>query len=187
MTQIIVASHNPVKVQSALDGFRRMFPDQTFSVDGVSVPSGVSDQPMSDGETRRGAANRARNARDARPDADYWVGIEGGVAAADGSLQVFAWVVVMDAEGRTGHSRTGMFYLPDEVVALVNQGHELGDADDIVFGRANSKQQNGAIGILTGDAIDRTAYYADAVVLALVPFKNPSLTFKLESRNTSSD
>jgi non-canonical (house-cleaning) NTP pyrophosphatase len=93
----------------------------------------------------------------------------------------------MDAEGRTGHSRTGMFYLPDEVVALVNQGHELGDADDIVFGRANSKQQNGAIGILTGDAIDRTAYYADAVVLALVPFKNPSLTFKLESRNTSSD
>jgi non-canonical (house-cleaning) NTP pyrophosphatase len=40
---------------------------------------------------------------------------------------------------------------------LVESGKELGDADDIVFGKSNSKQQNGAVGILTHDIITRTA------------------------------
>jgi non-canonical (house-cleaning) NTP pyrophosphatase len=37
------------------------------------------------------------------------------------------------------------------------------------------KQANGAIGILTGDVIDRTELYQHAVILALVPFKNDGL------------
>jgi non-canonical (house-cleaning) NTP pyrophosphatase len=51
----------------------------------------------------------------------------------------------------------------------------LGHADDRVFGRENSEQTNGAVGLLTKDLIDRTAYYEHAVVLALVPFVNPGL------------
>jgi len=57
----------------------------------------------------------------------------------------------------------------------VRAGVELGEADDIVFQRANSKQENGAIGLLTGDVIDRRQLYEHAIVLALVAFKNPSL------------
>jgi non-canonical (house-cleaning) NTP pyrophosphatase len=57
----------------------------------------------------------------------------------------------------------------------VRQGKELGEADDQVFGRHNSKQQEGAIGLLTGRVIDRTALYEEAVVMALIPFKNPTL------------
>jgi non-canonical (house-cleaning) NTP pyrophosphatase len=57
----------------------------------------------------------------------------------------------------------------------VRQGMELGDADDAVFGRSNSKQANGAVGILTGNVIDRAELYEQAVVLALIPFKNPEL------------
>jgi non-canonical (house-cleaning) NTP pyrophosphatase len=56
--RLIIASTNPVKVQSALHGFRLMFPDETFTTEGVSVPSGVSDQPMTDEETLQGALNR---------------------------------------------------------------------------------------------------------------------------------
>ena len=59
----------------------------------------------------------------------------------------------------------------------MRQGIELGHADDQVFGRSNSKQQNGSVGLLTGDVVDRTAYYVQAVILALIPFKNPTLTF----------
>jgi len=33
------------------------------------------------------------------------------------------------------------------------------------------------VGILTDDAVDRAGYYTQAVVLALIPFKNPKLTF----------
>jgi len=177
MKTIVVASKNPVKIQAALDGFRKMFPDETFRAEGVSVPSDVSDQPMSDTETLQGALNRARNARVQTPQADYWVGIEGGCDEQQGALEAFAWVVVLSRE-RTGRSRTGTFVLPAEVARLVRQGVELGEADDRVFRRSNSKQGNGAVGILTRDVIDRTGYYEHAVILALVPFKNPDLAFE---------
>jgi non-canonical (house-cleaning) NTP pyrophosphatase len=54
---------------------------------------------------------------------------------------------------------------------------ELGEADDLVFGQINSKQQNGAIGILTNDLIDRESLYRPAVIMALIPFLNPTLDF----------
>ena len=68
MKTLVVASTNPVKIQAALDGFRRMFPADEFEARGVSVPSGVTDQPMTDAETLQGALNRAANARRAAPD-----------------------------------------------------------------------------------------------------------------------
>jgi non-canonical (house-cleaning) NTP pyrophosphatase len=55
---------------------------------------------------------------------------------------------------------------------------ELGDADDAVFGRSNSKQANGSIGLLTDDALTRTEYYVQAVIMALIPFKKPQFTWK---------
>jgi non-canonical (house-cleaning) NTP pyrophosphatase len=105
------------------------------------------------------------------------VGIEGGVAEKKGEMEAFAWVVIRSREGLEGKGRTGTFFLPPAVQELVNAGKELGEADDIVFGRENSKQQNGAVGLLTGDVIDRTHYYTEAVVLALIPFKNKRLYF----------
>lgn len=176
MKTIVVASTNPVKIQAVRSGFQKMFPDETFQVEGVSAPSEVSDQPMSDAETLQGALNRARGARALAPAADYWVGIEGGCHETNGELQAFAWIVILSRD-RAGKSRTGTFTLPAEVARLVRQGVELGEADDRVFKRSNSKQGNGAVGILTRDVIDRTGYYEHAVILALVPFKNPDLSF----------
>jgi inosine/xanthosine triphosphatase len=173
---IIVASKNPVKIQAALNGFEKMFPEETFQAEGVSAPSGVSDQPMTDTETLQGALNRAQNAQASAASGDYWVGIEGGCDEQQGDMQAFAWVVVLSRE-RIGKARTGTFMLPTEVARLVREGVELGEADDRVFKRSNSKQGNGAVGILTRDVIDRTVYYEHAVVLALVPFKNPDLAF----------
>lgn len=174
--QIVVASTNPVKIECVRRGFGRVFPDAPLDVSGVSVLSGVSDQPMTDAETLTGATNRAHHARMACPDADFWVGIEGGVHEVDGALLVFAWIVILSNETH-GRARTGTFLLPDEVAQLVRYGYELGDADDAVFGYSNSKQQNGSVGILTHDRIDRTDFYTEAVILALIPFMNPMLNF----------
>jgi len=174
---VIVASQNPVKVNAALEGFSLMFPTNNYVARGATVPSGVPEQPLSDDETLRGAQNRVRNVRALEPDADYWVGIEGGVDEHEGSLRNFAWIVVTDKEGRTGKARTGAYYLPEETAKLVRGGMELGHADDLVFGRSNSKQQTGSVGLLTDNVIDRTAYYVQAVILALIPFKNATLAF----------
>jgi inosine/xanthosine triphosphatase len=171
---IVIASTNPVKIQATRQGFEKMFPGQDFNITTVSVPSGVSDQPLSSQETLLGAQNRACQAARNIPQADYWVGIEGGIEDLGDEMPAFAWVVVY-TPGLTGKGRTGTFFLPPTVVNLIHQGKELGEADDIVFNQSNSKQANGAIGILTGNVVDRTHLYEHAVIMALVPFKNPEL------------
>ncbi len=179
MPTLLVASLNPVKIAAVRAGFERLFAGEVWEAGGCDVPSGVSHQPMGDAETLAGAEGRCAAARALRPDVDYYVGIEGGCGEDPAGLEAFAWVVVFDAAGRAGRARSGSFLLPPEVADLVRQGVELGIADDRVFGRSNSKQANGAIGLLTGDVIDRHALYEHAVILALVPFRNPRLYFPI--------
>jgi inosine/xanthosine triphosphatase len=174
MKTIVVASRNPVKLQAALSGFNQMFPGEEFQVTSAVVPSNVADQPFTSDETLRGAKNRAANAAAVLPGADFYIGIEGGVEEDQSELAVFAWVVIR-SQNITGKGRTATFFLPPELAQLVRAGKELGEADDIVFNRSNSKQENGAIGILTGDAVDRARLYDMAVIMALIPFKNPQL------------
>lgn len=174
MKKIIVASGNPMKIKAAEKGFKEMFPDTAFEVEGIAVPSQVSDQPIGDEETYTGAYNRVLGAKKAKPEADFWIGIEGGNIRHDQEMETMAWVVVHD--NRTaGKARTAGFFLPPKVIELVNQGYELGHADDIVFGTSNSKQTTGSAGLLTDGVMDRVRFYTDAVILALIPFKQPSL------------
>jgi len=174
MKSIIVASENPVKIDAVQSAFERMFPDEDFHFEGIDVQSGVSDQPMTDQAALQGAINRAQNAQDASPRADFWVGVEGGCDTYEGEMVAFAWIVIRSGESE-GSARTAQFRLPKEVQRLVTSGMELGDADDRVFGRENSKQKSGAVGLLTSDVVTRTTLYEQAVILALIPFKNPDL------------
>lgn len=174
MKIVYVASSNPVKQKAAEEGFGMMFPKESFEIRSFNPNAPVSHQPMTDEETLEGATLRAMLIRDLAPDGDYWVGIEGGVVNRPIGMGTFAWVVVLSRE-QSGQGRSGEFYLPEKVAELVRQGVELGKADDIVFSRNNSKQDNGAIGILTDDVIDRKRLYVPAVVFALIPFKHPEL------------
>ncbi|MCK3685899.1 inosine/xanthosine triphosphatase [Maribellus sp. YY47] len=170
--KIIVASKNPVKINATLEGFGDFFDE--VSVEGVSVESGVSDQPMSDEETLAGARNRVANAQKLFPGADFWIGVEGGLQREAEGLVAFAWIVITDGSQK-GESRTTSFMLPPKVALLVESGYELGTANDMVFKQHNSKQKSGAVGLLTGDKIDRTQLYRQAVQLALIPFLNKEL------------
>lgn len=170
----VVASTNPVKLEATRSGFRRAFPNEEILVVARAVASGVGPQPLSDAQTLEGAEARARGARTLATDAEFWVGIEGGVEERDGHLAAFAWVVVLSAD-RVGRARTGTFFLPDAVADLVGRGMELGTADDRVFGRTDSKRDLGAVGLLTDGVIDRAALYEHAVILALIPFRNAPL------------
>lgn len=174
MKKIVVASKNPTKINAALNGFQEMFPNETFEAIGISVPSGVSDQPIGNEETYQGAYNRAQGAKTAMPDADYWVGIEGGNIVIDKEMEVMAWIIVLSND-QMGKARTAGFYLPPRIVELVNEGYELGHADDMVFGVENSKQTGGSSGLLTDNVMTRIRFYTPAVILALIPFKKPAL------------
>jgi len=173
--KVYIGSENPVKVECTKIGFETVFgKEPPFEFIGKSIHSNVSDQPMSNEETLTGAINRANNLQAEYPDGDYFVGIEGGIESIGEEMEAFAWIVI-NGKGISGKAQTSTFQLPPRIVELINQGVELGHADDMVFKRKNSKQGNGAVGILTHNIIDRIEYYRHAVILALIPFVNSEL------------
>lgn len=177
MLEIVVATQNLVKIKAVETAFREMMPNIDIEIKGIYAESGVSDQPKTEEETARGAMNRAVNVSKLIQ-ADYWIGIEGGIEDKNDEMQGFAWIVIINKDGQIGKGKTGVYYLPPKVRELIKHGKELGEADDIVFKQTNSKLKNGSIGILTDNVINRTKYYTDAVVYALIPFKNMNLYYK---------
>ena len=167
MALVALATANPVKLDAARRGFERAFGAASIELRALDVSSGVSDTPRSDAETLRGAEQRAAAARDLCPEADFWVGIEGGVAECAGALAAFGWVVVRGGDA-WGRARTAAFCLPDAVAERVRRGVDLADACDEVLG--DGAQTRGAVGLLTRGAIDRAELYAHAMTLALIPF-----------------
>lgn len=175
MIKIIVASTNPVKINSSLNGFKKMFKNEKFIVESISIPSGVSDQPSTNKETYLGALNRANEASQHPQEADYFVGIESGIESMGDEMHTFTWVVIKSKNGQIGKARSASLFLPPKVSKLILEGKELGQADDIVFGMANSKQGIGSVGILTKNVSNRELFYTEVVILSLVPFVNPEL------------
>lgn len=169
--RIAIASHNPVKIDAVLDGFSRAG-ISPVKIEAFNAPSGVADQPMSDAETLKGAVNRVTALR--AEEADFRIGIEGGIQQRGEQYEAFAWVVI-EWDGGTGKAKTAAFELPPEVCKLIREGYELGEANDRVFGQVNSKQKGGAVGLLTNNGVTRTQLYSLAVQLALIPYLNKTL------------
>ena len=180
--QVAIGSKNPVKIEAAIGGLAKVYPDAVIEHAGYNVPSGVSDQPFGDSETMAGAKSRAQAAFAAyelehgrKP--TFSIGLEGGVDFSitnKENLQAFAWIVAFDGSCE-GCSRTATFDLPNIISKLVLGGTELGAADDIVFGTTNSKQSKGAVGFLTNGVVTRAQYYESAVILAMIPFQRRDL------------
>ena len=168
--KIVVTSHNPVKIQAVNQAFKSQFPKREIEIIPLGVDSGVSDQPMSDQETRQGARNRVSNAILKTPDADFWVGLEGGLDFFDDHLLAFAWMVIAGSDNRISETRSATLPLPPQVQTLVSEGLELGEANDRVFSTLNSKQGGGAFGLLTDGLLTRESIYTQTLILALVPF-----------------
>lgn len=168
MKHALVGSQNPVKIGAVVEALSEMF-SQDWEVTGISVPSGVSDQPTSSTETLDGATNRVQALMDEHQ-ADLYVGLEGGIEyLSDSEVLCFAWIVVSDGT-QWGKSRSLGFELPGQIIEYLKSGLELGDATDTMFKTHNIKQQGGTIGVLTDNCITRTEMYRPAVISALIPF-----------------
>ena len=158
---------NPVKVGAVSEVVRHL--GLGVQVRGVTVPSGVPDQPWGDAETIRGAMARARGAREAL-DADIGVGIEGGVVDDGGGLvRTCAWAAIALRDGREFTGGSLSMPLPPAVATLVREGVELGLAMDAVTGGHDTKRGAGAVGILTAGLINRQRAYEVIVTYALAP------------------
>jgi len=170
-TNVVVGSTNPVKIAAVTAVLERS--GSHALVRGLAVPSGVRDQPEGDAETIRGATQRATAALEAR-DADFAVGIEGGIVEEAGSMRTCAWAAVVARDGRVGVGGSLAMTLPERVATLVRGGVELGHAMDRVTGGRDTKRGAGAVGILTAGLVDRQRAYEGLVTYALVQFLAPT-------------
>ena len=116
--KIVVTSHNPVKIAAVKEAFLAQFPSVEQSLTPRAVNSEVSEQPMSDEETRNGARNRVKNARLEHPDADFWVGLEGGLDMFDDQMMAFAWMVISNRDGYLSETRSATLPLPPAVTLI---------------------------------------------------------------------
>jgi inosine/xanthosine triphosphatase len=169
--RIAIGSTNPVKCNASRAVLKPLYPDAVL--ESVDVPSGVSSVPWGDTETRQGAHNRARAAL-AQANADLGVGLEGGVQETEFGLMTCAWCVLVDAQGRSGVGGNSCVLLPPTVANQVRQGVGLGEAIDRLIQQHNTRQRNGAIGILTNDLETRQSAYETLIRLALASFQHPA-------------
>ena len=167
-----VGSENPVKINCVTHAVSEFWNE--FKVVGTSTDSQVSAQPKSETEMYTGALNRARQSLEKISEANFGVGIEGGIVDTEFGMWAFASIVIIDRNQHVSEGQSGRFKLPEGVAQLIRQeGLELGEADDRFFGRENSKQNEGAIGILSDGKITRLDLYKPAVIFALLPFIHP--------------
>ncbi|AXR79117.1 inosine/xanthosine triphosphatase [Natrarchaeobaculum sulfurireducens] len=166
---VAVGSTNPVKVEAVERTLSRYEP----SVVAVAVDSGVPEQPWSIPETVRGAETRSHRALEAT-DANYGIGLEGGVADLEGvpGLSLVMWAAVTD--GRRLERGSGpSIRLPDRVASRLDAGEELGPVMDDLLGTSGVAKTEGAAGVLTDGLTDRTSALSQAVACAFGPFQVP--------------
>ncbi|HUB41469.1 MAG TPA: inosine/xanthosine triphosphatase [Streptosporangiaceae bacterium] len=178
---VAVGSLNPAKIEAARLAFDAVWPGPVAGVRGFDVSSGVAAQPMTDAEAIRGARNRAATAI-GLGQADYGVGIEGGLQQTEGSWFNSGWAVVLDRAGREGVGSTLRMQVPLALMDLVLTGQELGEACDVLFGRTNANRSEGFIGLMTSNALHRTGALCDAVIAALTPFLHPAMNDRRNAR-----
>ncbi len=172
--KVAVGSLNPTKLEAVKIAFEKVFPNTSWSIKGVSVTSGVSDQPMNDRESIRGAKKRAKRAIK-KLNADYGVGLEGGIQKIGKYWFETGWVVIVNKKGDEGIGSAVRMQIPEIVMKHIHNGIELGKVSDIIFHTENSKHGQGYFGLMTNNTITRSRGYSDGVISALSRFIHPQL------------
>lgn len=171
---VAIGSTNPCKIAAVRSSFGKIWPRTRFK--SLKVDSEIAAQPMKEEETIRGAINRAQKAISSAQ-ADFGVGIEGGVRTIKGSLFTTAYCSVIDKKGRLSLGGGLIMPLPKEVSDKILAGGELGPVMDETTGIKDIKKKMGAVGILTKNLVDRTKAYEVIISYALVKFLNPKIYF----------
>lgn len=177
--KILVGSKNPVKINAVNNAFSLYY--KSIEVIGISVNSFVSDQPINE-ETFIGAENRAAELQKINEDqninADFFVGIEGGIQLIYKKWFAFGCMCIIHKSGKTSFGTSANFELPDIVTTQLLERKELGHVMDEIMKQENTKQKGGAISYFSAGKMNRKQLYVPGLISALIPFQHPQMYFK---------
>ena len=170
--KILIGSKNPGKIQGAQEAFEYYF--DTIDIDGISVPSGVSEAPVNN-ERYEGAKNRVDNlmkyAKENNIDAEYFLGIESGITNLLGKWVIINIAVIKDKNGYESWGTSPAFPVPDKYVKEIIET-DLGKTMDNIFKQNDLRSGKGGISFLTKDKISRIDITKEAFIMALTQHIN---------------
>ena len=176
--KILVGSKNPVKIDAVREAFAFYF--DSVILQGISVESHVSDQPINE-ETFIGAENRAKELQKINNEkllnADFFVGIEGGIQELYNKWFAFGCMCIIHKSGKISFGTSANFELPKLVIQQLLKRKELGHVMDEIMEQENTKQKGGAISFFTNGKMNRKQLYIPGLISALVPFQHPKMYF----------
>ncbi len=175
--QIFVGSTNPVKLNATIIAASETWPEVV--VQGFDVTSGVSEQPITDQETKQGAINRAQQAlikglgatptkKSHNGQETLGMGLEGGVFIDDeDQMWTTVWGAVVDQEEQVFLGNGARFKVPSLVAQEILAGGEMGPFMADYCQVPSLKTREGLIGVVTKNFVDRTEEYATIAKLVL--------------------
>lgn len=178
-TKVLIGSENSVKIESTRQSFSKFF--KPLEIHGLPADSGVSAQPFNE-DTFTGAKNRAEHVKRINDEqslnANFFVGIEGGVLQLQNRYFQFTVIYILDQQHQESFGTTGMYELPNWIVEKLLAGIELAYIIDELAQESNTKEKQSASGFLTNGAVNRLQNYTQAITFALIPFLQENLYFQ---------
>lgn len=177
--KLTIASKNPAKIKAVRDCLDDLKIEMEILA--VATESGVSPQPFSIVETKRGAVNRASSALG--EGTGLAIGLEGGVFELDGSLYLCNWGALATSDGKIYTAGGAQIPLPEEISRKLRNGLELGPVMDEYANEAGIRHHKGAIGFLTANLMNRGDMFRHIVKLLIGQYQLGSGSVACESKH----
>lgn len=143
-----------------------------YTLEVFPVPSGVSDQPITRAETKRGSVNRAKRALKQSIDADIGVGIEVGYHRdRHGEYEMFCWATIIDNKDKITSAQSHSLILPAFYQDIIHKNLYLGDHVDTYL-ELQTTQIHQHVGVLIKE---RHEFIGTAIKSALIHYLNHSV------------
>ncbi|MCB9802654.1 DUF84 family protein [Candidatus Nomurabacteria bacterium] len=179
MITVAIASMQEPKVEAVKHAFAKIYPQIEIKVISQKVNSDVDDQPRGIEETTQGAYNRAQNLIKMGIEADFYLGIEGGVWLNNilGQEKFFLIGAIYVTNGQIDSLAYGeAIELPKYAkVEIMDKGRELAPVAEEMFSKLNVRGTNGTVGELTNDFITRKEAFENGILMAMAKFYNQEL------------
>lgn len=174
---IVIGSTNIIKIQAVEEVVKTYSFLDKATFHSISVPSDVSEQPLTIDEIIAGAKNRSLNAHRAYKDCKYSFGLESGLFKAEGTQTGYLEACICAIYDGT-HFHTGLscgFEIPPHVLQLILQKNlNLNDAcyESGVTTNARLGTAEGFVGMLTKGRINRKEYTKQSVIMAMAQIEH---------------
>ncbi|WLR56030.1 DUF84 family protein [Mesobacillus subterraneus] len=160
--RVAVGSKNPAKINAVKEAFN----EYQYKIISVDAGSGVSEQPISDEETIKGAVNSAIHAAE-QGEAEIGIGLEGGVQQTPYGLMLCNWGALAVKGMEPIIAGGARIPLPEEIARQLLLGAELVPVMDEYAQKQNVRKNEGAVGIFTNGQINRSEMFTHVMKLLL--------------------